>query len=238
MSTPDTKNTDLPYPKRVIRSFVKRTGRKTEGQKYSLDHYWPLYGLEYEEENHFDFEIMFPEQKGVKLEIGFGNGESLVQMAAQDQEFGYLGIEVHTPGVGHCMKHIHDQQLTNLKLISHDAIEVLQNKVPELSLDGVFLFFPDPWHKQKHKKRRIVNQIFKDLLVKLMKPGAVLHMATDWQDYARYMAKEMLADNRFRNLGDEKGFCDKPDYRPQTKFERRGLKLGHGVWDLMFEKNG
>jgi len=221
---------------RAIRSFVKRTGRKTESQRTALELYWPVYGIEFQADTRLDFEQLFPAQSGVKLEIGFGNGETLAQMAEQDEAHGYLGIEVHTPGVGQCLKLTHDAQLENLRLISHDAIEVLKSMIPEQSVDGVFLFFPDPWHKTRHYKRRIVNDVFKDLLIKVMKPGAVLHMATDWQDYARHMAKEMLADSRFQNLGDDKGFSEKPDYRPETKFERRGLKLGHGVWDLLFKK--
>lgn len=222
--------------RRTIRSFVKRTGRMTESQKNALEHYWPLYGLEFQADCPLDFAQLFPAQCGVKLEIGFGNGESLVQMAKMDDAYGYIGIEVHTPGVGHCLKHIHDEQLKNLRLISHDAIEVLESMIPAESIDRVFLFFPDPWHKKRHHKRRIVNSAFKNLLIKVMKPGAVLHMATDWQDYAQYMAEEMLADLRFQNLGNESGFSDKPDYRPTTRFERRGKRLGHGVWDLLFTK--
>lgn len=223
---------------RAIRSFVKRTGRKTESQRTALELYWPDYGVEFQAETLLDFERLFPTQSGVKLEIGFGNGETLVQMAEQDEAYGYLGIEVHTPGVGQCLKLAHDAQLNNLRLISHDAIEVLKSMIPAESVDGVFLFFPDPWHKTRHYKRRIVNDVFKDLLINVMKPGAVLHMATDWQDYARHMAKEMLADSRFQNLGNAKGFSEKPDYRPETKFERRGLRLGHSVWDLLFKKVG
>ncbi|MBC8212026.1 MAG: tRNA (guanosine(46)-N7)-methyltransferase TrmB [Gammaproteobacteria bacterium] len=221
---------------RAIRSFVKRTGRKTEGQRLALEHYWPLYGLAFEESSLLDLARLFPAKSGVKLEIGFGNGDSLVQMAQQDVDSGYIGIEVHTPGVGHCLKQLHDAQLSNLRLISHDAIEVLESMIPAQSIERVFLFFPDPWHKKRHHKRRIVNRQFRDLLIRVLKPGGVLHMATDWQHYAEHMAAEMLADTRFANLGDEHGFSEKPDYRPDTKFERRGLRLGHGVWDLVFVK--
>jgi tRNA (guanine-N7-)-methyltransferase len=223
--------------KRLVRSFVKRTGRKTEGQRYALEHYWPLYGVEFEADKKLDFSTLFPGLSGVKLEIGFGNGDSLVQMAQQDSAHGYIGIEVHTPGVGHCLAKLHEAGLQNLKLISHDAIEVLELMIPENSLDAVFLFFPDPWHKQRHHKRRIVNQYFRDLLVKALKPGGRLHMATDWQNYAKHMASEFLGDERFQNLGDEQGYSPKPDYRPTTKFERRGHRLGHGVWDLLFARN-
>ncbi len=224
------------FHKRAIRSFVKRTGRKTESQKNALEHYWPKYGLEFQADIQLDFKQIFPAQSGVKLEIGFGNGETFVEMAEQDEAYGYIGIEVHTPGVGQCLKLTHDAQLKNLRIISHDAIEVLESMVPAESIDRVFLFFPDPWHKKRHNKRRIVNDAFKNLLIKVMRPGAVLHMATDWQNYAEHMAAEMLADSRFQNMGDELGFSEKPGYRPETKFERRGLKLGHGVWDLLFKK--
>ncbi len=221
---------------RRIRSFVMRTGRKTEGQRHALQHYWPLYGLEYDADEPLDLARLFPQAQGVKLEIGFGMGDSLVQMAQQDQEYGYIGIEVHTPGVGHCLAAQHEAGLQNLRLISHDAVEVLENMIAPRSLDAVFLFFPDPWHKKRHHKRRIVNPAFRDLVATVLKPGGVLHMATDWQDYARHMARELLSDARFKNLGNAKGYSDKPDYRPTTKFERRGERLGHGVWDLVFQR--
>jgi len=221
--------------KRSIRSFVKRTGRLTVGQQHALDHYWSNYGIEFQPDQLIDLTQLFPGLDCFKLEIGFGNGDSLVEMAAQDPDCGYIGIEVHTPGVGHCLNQIHQHKLKNLKLISHDAIEVLESMIPAGSLDRVFLFFPDPWHKKRHHKRRIVKQQFRDLLVKVLKPGAVLHMATDWQDYAEHMAADLFSDPRFRNLGDESGYSQKPDYRPITKFERRGQRLGHGVWDLQFK---
>lgn len=221
-------------PARRIRSFVMRTGRKTEGQRYALEHYWPHYGLPYEPRSTLDFSTLFAGKQALKLEIGFGMGDSLVQMAQQDPTSGFLGIEVHSPGVGHCLAALHQAALKNLKLISHDAIEVLENMIPAQSLDAVLLFFPDPWHKQRHHKRRIVNAQFRDLVFAALKPGGQLHMATDWQDYAQHMARELLSDNRFVNLGNVQGYSDKPDYRPTTKFERRGQRLGHGVWDLLF----
>lgn len=229
------KDPDL--KKRSIRSFVKRTGRLTAGQKFAMDHYWAEYGLDFNLHDQFKFDQIFPLLKCIKLEIGFGNGDSLVQMAKQDDDCGYIGIEVHDPGVGHCLNLIHEEQLKNLRVISHDAIEVLEHMLPPDSLEGVFLFFPDPWHKKRHRKRRIVNQKFRDLLVKVMKPGAILHMATDWQDYAVHMAEDLFSDDRFENSGNVKGYSEKPAYRPTTKFERRGQKLGHGVWDLLFKKS-
>jgi tRNA (guanine-N7-)-methyltransferase len=231
-----TEPQDPELRERRIRSFVMRTGRKTEGQRYALEHYWPRYGLEFDAQKPFDFAGLFPQTHGVKLEIGFGMGDSLVQMAQQDSAHGYVGIEVHTPGVGHCLAKLHEAGLKNLRLVSHDAIEVLESMIPAQSLDAVFLFFPDPWHKQRHHKRRIVNQQFRDLIFNALKSGGVLHMATDWQNYARHMARELMTDDRFVNLGDEQGFCPRPDYRPTTKFERRGERLGHGVWDLAFAR--
>ena len=221
---------------RTIRSFVKRTGRLTKSQRYALEEYWPCYGIDFQPDQQVDFSALFTNPGCIKLEIGFGNGDSLVEMANKDPSCCYIGIEVHDPGVGHCLKRIHDQGLTNLKLISHDAVEVLESMIPVASLDAVFLFFPDPWHKKRHHKRRIVNQAFRDVLVNVMKTGAVLHMATDWLDYAEHMAGELLSDVRFSNTGNEFGFVDKPQYRPETKFERRGLRLGHEVRDLVFRK--
>jgi len=222
--------------RRSIRSFVKRAGRITAAQKHALLHHWPQYGIDFAQASPLDFALLFPGRDEIKLEIGFGNGDALVQMAAQDPHSAYLGIEVHEPGVGHCLHQLQQGQLNNVRLIAHDAVEVLEYMVPAGALDRVFLFFPDPWHKKRHHKRRIVNAHFKDLLVKCLKPGGVLHMATDWQDYAEVMAREMQTDARFENLGDAEGYSAKPEYRPETRFERRGQRLGHGVWDLLFRK--
>ena len=221
---------------RSIRSFVKRTGRMTLAQKQGLAKLWPVFGVDYKVNATLDFEALFPGKKRAKLEIGFGNGEALVKMAMADPESGYLGIEVHEPGVGHCLNNIHQAAISNARLMKHDAVDVLRTMIPEASLDAVFLFFPDPWHKKRHHKRRIVNSEFRQLILKVLKPEGVLHMATDWQDYAEHMAHELLNDDRFTNLGDDQGFCAKPGYRPETRFERRGHRLGHGVWDLLFAR--
>jgi tRNA (guanine-N7-)-methyltransferase len=216
---------------------VRRSGRITPGQKKALAEYWPLYGLDFR--SHW-LDIPGPGSnfEALKLEIGFGNGEALVSMAENDPKSYYLGIEVHQAGVGRCLNRIHARALTNVKLIRADAIEVLQVMLPARSLDRVLLFFPDPWHKKKHHKRRIVNQQFRDLLAVLLKPGACLHMATDWQDYAEFMAEQLLSDPRYKNSGDARGYVQRPAYRPITRFENRGLNLGHGVWDLLFEFTG
>ncbi len=218
----------------TIKSYVRRGGRLTPAQKKALVEYWPLYGVDFAS-SPTNLTAIASGFEGLKLEIGFGSGEALISMAKNDLKCLYLGIEVHESGVGRCLNSIHANAMSNVRVIKHDAIEVMQQMLPAQSLDRVFLFFPDPWHKKRHNKRRIVNQRFRDLLARLLKPGACLHIATDWQDYAEHMAAEMLSDPRFKNLGDENGYASRPAYRPATRFENRGLKLGHSVWDLVFE---
>jgi tRNA (guanine-N7-)-methyltransferase len=224
--------TDSDRPARSIRSFVRRGGRMTASQKHALANYWSLYG--------YDFAHAMPPLPGgfgaLKLEIGIGNGDVLIHMASIDPDSLYLGVEVHEPGIGRCLNNIRKQELTNLRLIKHDAIEVLEHMIAPASLDRILLFFPDPWHKKRHHKRRIVNQRFRDLARRALKPGAAIHIATDWRDYAESIALQFLGDDRFINQGDSAGYVTRPDYRPLTRFERRGLKLGHGVWDLVFTK--
>ncbi len=217
---------------RSIKSFVRRTGRMTRSQKNAINWYWNEFGIDY-----CSGPLQIPEEySSVKLEIGIGNGDALISMASTDADSFYVGIEVHEPGIGRCLNLIQQQGLKNVRLIKHDAIEVLQNMVAAESIDRLLLFFPDPWHKKRHHKRRIVNQQFRDLSVRCLKPGAVLHIATDWQDYADSIVHQLLNDQRFDNQGDADGFAICPDYRPSTRFEQRGRKLGHGVWDLMFVK--
>jgi len=218
----------------TIKSYVRRGGRLTQAQRKALVDYWPLYGIDFTS-SQVGLDAIASDFEGLKLEIGFGSGEALVSMAKEDPECLYLGIEVHESGVGRCLNSIHANAIDNVRVIKHDAIEVMQQMLAAQSLDRVFLFFPDPWHKKRHNKRRIVNRRFRDLLAQLLKPGACLHMTTDWRDYAEHMAAEMLADSRFENLGDESGYAGRPAYRPATRFENRGLKLGHSVWDLVFE---
>jgi len=227
-----TENTPLI---RSIRSFVRRSGRLTPGQKNALDQFWPIYGFDFQRHT-LDLDAISENFEAIKLEIGIGNGDALISMAENDTGSLYLGVEVHQPGIGRCLNNINDKNLNNIRLISHDAIEVMQHMILAQSIDQILLFFPDPWHKKRHHKRRIVNQQFRDLACHLLKPGGSVHFATDWQDYAEHMANELLEDQRFRNMGDDNGFTLRPDYRPTTHFERRGLKLGHGVWDLVFKK--
>jgi len=220
------------FGKRSIKSYVRRAGRTTPSQKQALETLWPKWGIDFRPEL-----VTWPAGfEAVTLEIGIGNGDALVEMAARDARSLYIGIEVHLPGIGRCLNRIEQQQLGNLRLICHDAIEVLELMIAAASLDRVLLFFPDPWHKKRHHKRRIVNRRFRDLLYRVLKPGGVLHAATDWPDYAAWIAAEFLGDARFANQGDAAGYCETPAYRPRTRFEKRGLALGHPVRDLVFTK--
>ena len=221
--------------KRSIRSFVRRSGRLTPGQKNAFSRHWQEYGIDYREQP-VDLTELAGGCARVKLEIGIGNGDALVNMAENDPRSFYIGIEVHEPGIGRCLNQISSRSLTNIRLICHDAVEVMQHMLTDNSLDRILLFFPDPWHKKRHNKRRIVNQQFRDLCYRLLRNGGCIHLATDWQDYAVHMSSEFLADERYINLGNSEGFSLRPEYRPETHFERRGLKLGHSVWDLLFEK--
>jgi tRNA (guanine-N7-)-methyltransferase len=224
-------STDKPIS-HSIKSFVRRSGRMTASQKNALKTYWPIYGIEFSQIQP-DFPSGF---EALKLEIGIGNGDAIIDMATADACSLYLGIEVHEPGIGRCLNIIHQQELGNVRLIKHDAVEVLEHMIAPGTLDRVLLFFPDPWHKKRHHKRRIVNQHFRDLACQGLKPGASIHIATDWQDYAESIAAQFLADARFINKGDAGGCAEAPTYRPLTRFERRGRRLGHGVWDLVFTK--
>jgi tRNA (guanine-N7-)-methyltransferase len=218
-----------------IRSFIRRQGRLTPGQEVALDQHWSQYGLE--PELDYDFSQVFGRQAPLIVEIGFGNGDSLAKMAAANPDHDYIGIEVHKPGVGHLLILLHEQGLTNVRVYCHDAIEILEQKIPDHSLAGLHLFFPDPWHKKKHHKRRIVRPSFVDLLNKKLQVGGYFHAATDWQHYAESMLEVLSASEGLINISLTQDYCERPDYRPLTKFEQRGLRLGHGVWDLIFSKS-
>lgn len=220
---------------RRIRSFVRREGRLTKGQQRALDELFPLYGLE-QSDKLIDLAALFSREADTVLEIGFGNGASLAEMAKADPDHNYLGIEVHRPGVGNLLLQIEAQQIGNLRVMCADAVEVVERMIPDASLARVQLFFPDPWHKKKHHKRRIVQPNFVQLLRRKLKTGGVLHMATDWQDYAEHMLAVMSEAEGFLNLSGEGNYAERPAYRPLTKFEQRGHRLGHGVWDLLFER--
>lgn len=220
---------------RKVRSFVKREGRLTNAQARALEEHWPTLGL-----NHCDGMIdasaLFDNNNPVVLEIGFGMGKSLVEMAKNAPELNFIGVEVHKPGVGACIALATEQEVDNLKVYEHDAIEVLADCIPDASLTTVQLFFPDPWHKKKHHKRRIVSLAFVETIRQKLKIGGVFHMATDWQNYAECMLEDMNNSQGYRNLSDTNDYVPRPDSRPLTKFENRGQNLGHGVWDLQFER--
>ncbi|WP_183272753.1 tRNA (guanosine(46)-N7)-methyltransferase TrmB [Buttiauxella sp. A111] len=220
---------------RRIRSFVRRQGRLTKGQEFALENYWPVMGVEYETAP-VDFAALFGREAPVTLEIGFGMGTSLVAMAQANPQQNFLGIEVHSPGVGACLATAHEEGVENLRVMCHDAVEVLQKMIPDNSLSMVQLFFPDPWHKARHNKRRIVQVPFAELVKSKLKLGGVFHMATDWEPYAEHMLEVMSSIDGYQNLSQSNDYVPRPDSRPVTKFEQRGHRLGHGVWDLMFER--
>jgi len=221
--------------RRQIKSFVLRQGRLTTAQQKAFDSYWQDYGIDFSNEL-IDFNKIFGRTAPLTLEIGFGDGDSLLEQAKLFPECNFLGIEVHRPGVGHLLNCIHKEGISNLRVIRHDAVEVLEQQIPDSSLACVQLFFPDPWHKKKHNKRRILQSSFINTIFSKLKTGGVFHMATDWQHYAEHMLKEMESAEGFSNNAGEGCFSTDKKTRPQTKFERRGLKLGHGVWDLIYTK--
>lgn len=222
-------------PLRRIRSFVRRQGRLTKGQQQALQHYWPVMGIGFSEAVP-DFTTVFGRAAPLTLEIGFGMGASLISMAKATPEQNFLGIEVHSPGVGACLALAHQEGLRNLRVIHHDAVEVLDKMIADDSLTMLLLFFPDPWHKARHNKRRIVQTPFARLVKSKLKQGGIFHMATDWEPYAQHMLEVMSAIDGYRNLSKSNDFVPRPSSRPVTKFEQRGQRLGHSVWDLMFEK--
>ncbi|BBN82593.1 tRNA (guanine-N(7)-)-methyltransferase [Pseudoalteromonas sp. A25] len=220
---------------RKVRSFVKREGRLTKGQQAAIDKCWPTMGLEHNQ-GMLDFSKIFGNDNGVVLEIGFGMGKSLVEMAKNAPELNFIGIEVHRPGVGACLMDADEQHVTNLRVFEHDAVEVLADCIPDESLTTMQLFFPDPWHKKRHHKRRIVQPEFVESLRKKLKIGGVFHMATDWENYAEHMLEVMQSAPGYENTSTTNDYVPRPANRPLTKFEQRGHRLGHGVWDLMFKR--
>jgi tRNA (guanine-N7-)-methyltransferase len=226
-----------PHPKtqRPVRSYVLRQGRMTEAQQRAFETLWPKYGLSLGE-GALDLPALFGNDRPVILEIGFGNGETLARLAQRHAEHNYLGVEVHGPGVGHLLLKLAAQERDNVRILQCDAMELLRRHLPAGSLAGVLLFFPDPWPKRRHHKRRIVQAEFAELVYRALTPGGLLHMATDWEAYAQQMLQVLSAHPGFRNRSGEGRFAQRPDDRPLTKFEQRGQRLGHGVWDLLFER--
>ena len=221
--------------KRKVRSFVLRTGRLSEFQRQTMNDNWAAYGLEHQTEP-FDFPTIYGNTNPIILEIGFGMGKSLVEMALQNPDKNYLGIEVHTPGVGACLAYAVEKHVKNLRVICHDATEILRDSIADNSLGGLQLFFPDPWHKAKHHKRRIVQPHFVETIYQKLQPNGFIHFATDWQNYAEQMLDVLKSAVGLRNVSPTNDYIPRPDFRPLTKFEQRGHKLGHGVWDLYFIK--
>ncbi len=221
--------------KRTIRTFVRREGRMTKSQARALEELLPVYGIQLSEDT-LDFDKIFDRQAETILEIGFGMGESLVEMAAAEPEKNFIGIEVHRPGVGACLNGIHDAALKNVRVMSEDAITILKQQVADHSLDAIDIYFPDPWPKKRHHKRRMIQAEFVVLLHAKLKSGGIFHLATDWQPYAEWMMEILSADKGFKNLAGSGEFSPKPSWRPETKFERRGIKLGHEVYDLVFKR--
>ena len=221
--------------RRKVRSFVLRQGRFTPAQQRAFDELWPRFGLEYTGSVR-DFDAVFGRKAKRVVEIGFGNGEALRYAAQHDRDRDYIGIEVHAPGVGRLLNALAQDGSDHVRLYHHDAVEVLSNEIADGSLDEVRIYFPDPWHKKKHNKRRLLNPGFVAMLCDKLRAGGRLHLATDWEPYAEQMLDVCEAEPRLRNVAGARGSVPRPDWRRQTHFETRGQKLGHGVWDLLFER--
>ncbi len=218
-------------PRRPIRSYVLRQGRMSNAQKRAYDQLLRRYALAYSPQA-LDFSIAFGRTAPTILEIGCGMGETTAAIAQACPGNDYLGIEVHSPGVGSLLKTIEEKQLTNVRIIQHDAVDVVEQMIPAESLAGIHIFFPDPWPKKRHHKRRLIQSSFVQLLASRLAPGGYIHLATDWQEYAEQMLVVLANEPRLQNAAG--GFSPRPAYRPLTKFEQRGVKLGHRVWDLLF----
>jgi tRNA (guanine-N7-)-methyltransferase len=218
---------------RPIRSFVLRQGRMSRAQRLARDELLPVYGIAFDR-HVLDFEQLFERHAPTILEIGFGMGETTAHIAVQHPELNFVGIEVHSPGVGSLLKQIAAQELTNVRVIQHDAVEVVRDMIAPESLRGIHVFFPDPWPKKRHHKRRLLQPDFVSALSKRLEHGGYLHVATDWQAYAEQILEVMAAEPTLENSAPR--YAPRPAYRPQTKFETRGLRLGHGVWDIIFRR--
>jgi tRNA (guanine-N7-)-methyltransferase len=221
--------------RRQVRSFVLRQGRFTPAQQRAFDELWPRFGIDYTGALR-DFDAIFGRSAKRVLEIGFGNGDALRYAAQNYRDRDLIGIEVHAPGVGRLLNALAEDGSTHVKLYHHDAVEVLNHEVADGALDEVRIYFPDPWHKKRHNKRRLVQPAFAELLVRKLAPDGRLHLATDWQDYAEQMWDVLDATRGLANRAGKRGSVPRPEWRPQTHFETRGQKLGHGVWDLLYDR--
>jgi len=224
-----------PARQRPIRSYVLRQGRQTAGQQRACTRLWSRFGRDFTPGAPLDPARLFGDERPLRLEIGFGNGEALARLAAAHPHCNFLGIEVHRPGIGRLLLTLEREGLENVRLLRHDAVEVL-DALPPACLEGVYLFFPDPWPKTRHHKRRLVQPGFVAALVRVLKPGGFLHLATDWEDYARQMLEVLTGCPDLVNSAPDGGFVARPEDRPLTHFEQRGRRLGHGVRDLVFRR--
>lgn len=228
----------LPYH-RPLRSFVRREGRYTRSQRRAVEELLPRYGLP-EGDAPLELERLFGRKAPCTLEIGFGNGEVLMSLAGAEPDHDFIGIEVYRPGLGHLLSRVAERGLDNVRVSGDDAVELLHGRIPDASLDRIMVFFPDPWPKKRHHKRRLIQTPFAQLLTSKLKPGGHLCLATDWQDYAEQMLAVLEAipglRNLHRNSQNTGDYAPRPDYRPLTRFEQRGRRLGHGVWDLEYER--
>lgn len=221
--------------RRPIRSYVLRTGRMTPGQERAFRENWQRWGLDHAD-GQLDYGAAFGRSGPTVLEIGFGMGQSLVSMAQAAPDTNFIGVEVHSPGVGKLLHGMAEHDLHNIRVYCHDAVEILRDCILQDSLDTIQIFFPDPWHKKRHHKRRLIQPAFVDQLVTRLRSGGILHLATDWQHYAEQMMEVLSASNGLSNSFGAGQFAPRPEHRPLTKFERRGERLGHGVWDLVFSR--
>jgi len=218
-----------------IKSYVRREGRSSTTRKRALEKLWPLFGIE-ANSDFLDFDTLFSRHAPCFLEIGFGTGTALIQTASNHPENNYIGVEVYRTGIASVLSQVDELGLTNIRVLNNDAVEVLNNQIVDQSLDGILLFFPDPWHKTRHHKRRLVQSEFVQLVTQKLKPGGLFHAATDWENYAQQMMTRLSANARLINTAGEQNYFPRPPCRPLTKFEQRGKKLGHGVWDLLFKR--
>lgn len=220
---------------RSVRSFVLRAGRATAGQQRALEQLWPKYGVEFSQAT-LDLQTLFGRAAPRMLEIGFGAGEALLEFASAHPEIDCIGVEVHRPGVGRLLLGAEAATLRNLRVICHDAVEVLQHQLAPASVALVHIFFPDPWPKKRHHKRRLIQPAFVELLAQAIAPGGTLRLATDWEPYAQHMREVIDASPAFANIAADAGFVVRSAERALTRFERRGQRLGHGVWDLEYRR--
>lgn len=238
--TSDTTNrnyTDAAQKKhRAVKSYVLRQGRLTPAQQNALQELWPDYGIDYQP-GLLSFRDIFDNDNATVIEIGFGNGDSLLDQARRQTQFNFIGIEVHSPGVGHLIHNAHQHGVPNLRVIRHDAVDVLKQQIADASVSRFQLYFPDPWQKKRHHKRRILQPAFIALIRQKLLRGGHFHMATDWQHYAEQMLEQMDASDGFSNCSGDGNYSSSRWDRSETKFERRGIRLGHGVWDLIYEKS-